>query len=527
MHVNSGKTTPLILMVLLALLLGMLVAPAAAQDPIVLRFPITSDPASLEPGLVKELISGQIALNLHAGLFTYDKDTNVVPYLVSDYDVSEDGTVYTFHLRDDALWHNGRPIVAADFKTGWERSLDPAVGSQAAGDPFRAIVGAEALWNGEAEELTGVVALDEHTLQVTLTGPSLTFLQNLAVPLTWVVPAEAVVEGQPQWVDQPVGAGPYKFVEWVPNVRIVLEANEDFFLGRPAVDRIEFVVVPDVSTALAQYEAGELDIVGVPSSDLQRVSEDPVLSQQLAYFTRAQLLYAGMNQSQFEPFQDVRVRQAFNYAIDDVVLAEQVLSGVRVPATGLVPPNIPEYNPDLAGYSYDPAMAQQLMADAGYPNGEGFPSLELASLSGTDAEAIASMLNANLGIDVQIVVPERADMIDGLWAHDRWQFFNFGWTADSPSASVWTYELIYCGLDSNFSTYCNPDVDALIDQAKAATDFEEAKSYWQQAEIMAMDDAALIPLGYARYIYLVNPELSGFAANLFGPIGFDSVVKAS
>jgi oligopeptide transport system substrate-binding protein len=517
------RTKQILVILTLVMLLTTSGVLTTAQEPVTLRFPITSDPASLEPGLVKELWSGLLALNLHAGLFTYDAETNVVPYLVDTYEVSEDGTVYTFNLRQNAVWHNGRAIVAEDFKLGWQRYLDQAVGAQTAGEPFLPIVGAEAVWNGEAEEIEGVVAVDEHTLEVTLTGPSLTFLQNLAVPVMWVVPDEAVVPGSPEWVDDPVGAGPFRFVEWRPNVHIVLEANDDFFLGRPAVDRVEFVVVPEASTALAQFEAGELDVVPVPASDLARVSEDPVLSEQLAYFTRAQLRYAGMNQSMFEPFQDVRVRQAFNHAIDRETIVQAILNDAWTVATGLVPPNIPEYNADLAGYTYDPARAQELMAEAGYPGGEGFPTLELATLDTTTAEAIAAMLSTSLGITVEIVQPERGDMIGGLWDHDRWQSFLFGWTADSPSAGVWTYELLYCDLDSNFSTYCNPDVDVLVDEARDATDFEVARAAWQAAEELAMEDAALIPLGYSRYIYLVNPAVDGFAANLFGPMGFEMV----
>lgn len=517
------RTTKVLVFVVLMLIFSI---QAFAQDePTVLRFPITSDPASLEPGLVKELVSGQLALNLHAGLFTYDIDTNVVPYLVSDYSVSDDGLVYTFTLRDDALWHNGRSIVAEDFKLGWERYLDASLGAQSAGEPWEVVVGGAELYAGEADELSGVEVIDDLTLQVTLTRPSLSFLQSLMTPVTWVVPLEAVVEGQPEWVDTPVGAGPFKFVEWTPNVSIVLESNPDFFLGAPEIDRIEFVVVPDTTTSLAQYEAGELDIVAVPPAELERVTNDAVLGEQIQYFTRAQIQYAGMNQSMFEPFQDVRVRQAFNYAIDRETLIASVLNSAWTVATGLVPPNIPEYNPELAGYAYDPVMAQELLADAGYPGGEGFPTLELATLSSTNAEAIAAMLNANLGITVEIIQPERGDMIDGLWAHDRWQFFLFGWTADSPSASVWTYEMLVCGLDSNFSTYCNEEVDALVEAARTATDFEEAKANWQDAEALAMQDAAMIPLGYSRYIYLVNPDVTGFRANLFGPLGFETVVK--
>lgn len=491
----------------------------------VIRYPITSDPSSLEPGLVLELFAGQIALDLHAGLLTYNENTELTPYIAESWDVSDDGTVYTFHLRDDALWHNGRAVVAEDFKKGWERYLDPNVGAQSGGAPFMGIVGAEAYANGEADDLTGVEALDDHTLQVTLTEPSSSFLQNLAVTTTWVVPPEAVVAGQPEWVDKPVGAGPFKFVEWQPNVKIVLEANPDFFLGKPAIDRIEYVIVPDANTALAQYEAGELDIAAVPPSDLQRVSEDPTLSQELGHWTRAQLIYAGMNQSMFEPFKDAKVRQAFNYAIDRESIIKNILNDAWEPATGLVPPHIPEYNPDLKGYPYDPEKAQALMAEAGYPNGEGFPPLEIATLDTTTAEAIAAQLSSNLGIQVEVLQPERGDMIDGLWEHDRWSFFFFGWTADRPSAAVWLYELLYGGLDSNFSTYDNPDYNALVDKAMAAIDPEEAKGYWQQAEELAMEDAAMIPFGYSRYFYLVKPNVKGFSANLFGPVGFAGVTK--
>lgn len=509
---------------LLASLVLLSAATAVAQDT-VLRYPISSDPATLEPGLVKELFSAELALNLHVGLFMYDGDTEVVPYLVDTYSVSDDGLVYTFNLRTDAKWHNGRSIVANDFKIGWERYLDPEVGSQTGGDPWRNVVGGPELYDGTASELTGVQALDDHTLEVTLSSPSMSFLQELAMPIMWVVPQEAVVPGQPLWVDNPVGGGPFTFVEWDPGSKLVLAANDDFFLGRPQIDRVEYHVVPDASTALAQYEAGELDIVAAPASQLGRINDDPVLSEQLTYFTRAQIQYAGMNASMFEPFQDPDVRQAFFQAIDRDTIAEAVQNGAWQNAEGLVPPNIPQYDPDLVTFPYDPEAARALLAEAGYPGGAGFPTVEIATLTSTVGEAIAAMLRANLGINVEVLQPERGDMIDGLWAHDRWQFFHFGWTADAASASVWTYEMLYCGLDSNFSTYCNDDVTAAIDAARASQDPAEATAAWRTAERIAMEDAALIPLGYARYIYLVNPDVEGFAANLLGPIGFHGVSR--
>jgi oligopeptide transport system substrate-binding protein len=511
--------TRIVAAVILVAVLGV----AAAQA--VLRYPITSDPATFEPGLAKELLTAEVALNLHVGLFTYDAETRVVPYLVRSYDVSDDGLTYTFHLHEGATWHNDRPIVAQDFKLGWERYLDASLGAQTAGDPWRLVVGGPAMFAGEADELSGVEALGDHTLEVTLTSPNPRFLEELAVPSMWVVPQEAVVPGEPRWVDTPVGGGPFRFVSARPGSLIVLEANDDFFLGRPSIDRIEYHIVPDPSTALAQYEAGELDVVPVPPAALARVTDDPRLGAEIQYFTRAQLQYVGMNQSQFEPFRDARVREAFFHAIDRDTIAERVQNGAWANATGLVPPNIPQHDPDLAARPYDPERARALLAEAGYPGGQGFPRLEIASLSATVGEAIAAMLGANLGITVEVIQPERGDFISGLWSHDRWTLFAFGWTADTPSAAVWTYEMLYCGLDSNFSTYCNEEVDRAIDLARSTVDPEASTAAWREAERWAMEDAALIPLGYARFIYLVRPGIEGFAANLFGPVTFADVMR--
>lgn len=500
-------------------------APVALAQATVLRYPVSSDPAALESALVSELISGQIALDLRVGLFRFNADTELEPYLVSEWTVSDDGLVYTFTLRDDAKWHNGRAIVAADIKAGWERYLDPQVGAQAGGDPWRDVAGGPELYAGEAEELVGVQVLDDHTLQVTLSRPSIDFLQELALSSTWVVPQKAVVAGQPRWVDGPVGGGPFRFVEWVPGSRIVFEAFDDFFLGRPEIDRLEYVIVPDANTALAQFEAGELDIVAVPPAQLARVVGDPVLGPQVAYFTRAQLQYAGLNQDVFEPFRDPLVRQAFFQAIDRDTIAQVIQNGAWTNATGLVPPNIPEHNPELETFGYDPEAAREALAAAGYPGGAGFPALEIATLDSTVGEAIAAMIAANLGIPIQVIQPERGDMINGLWGHDRWQFFHFGWTASQPSASVWTYDMLYSGLDSNFSRYSNTDVDAAIDLARSTLDAAEATAAWQEAEQIALEDAALIPLGYNRYIYLVSPEVHGFTASLLGPLSFHGVSK--
>jgi oligopeptide transport system substrate-binding protein len=496
------------------------------HEPIVFRVPISSDPeGTLEPGLTLALVTGWLAENLHAGLLKYDEDTNITPYIAESWDISDDGLTYTFHLRSDPTWHNGRPIVAEDFKKGWERYLDPNVAAQAAGDYLGSIVGAQDVLDGKTKELAGVEVVDDHTLKVTTVQPDPAFLLRMASPYGWVVPSESVVEGKPEWVDKPVGAGPFKFVEWKTNEKVVLEANDDFFLGRPLIDEIDYLVVPDPATSLAMYEAGELDIVDVGGADLQRVQEDPVLSKELKYWTRAQLLYYGLNMYIHDEFKDVRVRQAFNYALDKQQIIDNILFGAYQPATGLVPPGIPEYNPKLKGYAYDPAKAQQLMADAGYPGGAGFPPMQVSSSSAyaTEMEAFAAQVNENLGLSLEVNVVERGEMITGLWGHDSWDIFRWGWTADFPSAEVWTHQLLHSGLDSNFFGYNNPTFDALVDEARVTQDEAKRVSLWQQAEQIAMDEAAMIPFGYSQYIELVKPYVKGVAFNLNGPMWYKYV----
>jgi oligopeptide transport system substrate-binding protein len=496
------------------------------REPVVFRVPITSDPeGTLEPGLTLALVTGWLSENLHAGLIKYDEDTNLTPYIAESWEVSDDGLTYTFHLRDDAKWHNGRIIVAEDFKKGWERYLDPNVAAQAGADYLGSIVGADAILDGSTQELAGVEVIDDRTLKVTTVEPDPAFLLRMATPFGWVVPPESVVAGQPEWVDEPVGAGPFKFVEWKTNEKVVMEANDDFFLGRPIIDRIEYLVVPDPATALAMYEAGELDTVAVGGADLKRISEDPQLSKELKFWTRAQLLYYGLNMYKQEVFQDPRVRQAFNHALDREEIIDKLLFNAYQPAAGLVPPGIPEHNPKLKGYDYDPEKARELMAEAGFPNGEGFPPMQVTSdaRSATEIEAFAAQVSENLGVDIEVNVVERGEMINGLWGHEDWDIFRWGWTADMPSAEVWTHQLLHGGLDSNFFGYNNPEFDAIVDQARTTLDEQERISLWQQAEEIAIEEAAMLPFGYNQYIYLVKPYVKGVNFNLNGPMWYKYV----
>lgn len=499
----------------------------SSPSPAVLRFAIGEDPRSLEPGLSILLQDSLIALNLHVGLFAYDKDSVLRPYLVQDRKLSDDRLIWTFILHKNWTWHNGRVITAGDIKQGWERYLDPRLSAWGA-SYLTSISGAREMLAGSAFSLRGVETPDEHTLKVRLTRPDPLFPLRLGATPTWVAPPEVVLKGEPKWKDQPQGGGPFKLIEWQPRSRIVLEANPQFAGTKPWLDRIEILIVPDPTTALNLYRSGSLDIAPVVASQMRGLRNDPVLRNELHSWPAAQLLFIGLDAQKAAVFRDPQVRQAFTHAIDRVAICEQVLSGAWSPASGMIPTNVPGHSRG-PGLAYDPERARELLADAGFPDAREFPALELAVSQDTEstaAEAVAAQLRENLAVDVEVRRVEPGAFYTGLRAH-RWGAFLTGWTADYLSAEQWLFRLLYRDQPTNFTGYANPGFDALVDEALGTETEDEQARLWQEANRLATADAALIPLAYGRFAFLVKPGISGFAANVFGPVGFERVRKNS
>ena len=219
------------------------------------------------------------------------------------------------------------------------------------------------------------------------------------------------------------------------------------------------------------------------------------------------------------------MRQAFIYAINRQQLIDKVMVGDRFLATGYVPTGISEAVPDEKAYPYDPAKAQDLMTQAGFAGGKGFPKIEFVTTAdeGSLAEALTAMLKSNLGIDVTVRIGESGDVLTGLWALDKWDIVSWGWTADYPSADNWLYQLMYSKVDSDFPSYNNPAYDKLVDTAMAETDPAKRIAAWQAVEKMAYDEVPMIPFGFAKNLFLVKPYVKGFGALMMGPKRFETV----
>jgi ABC-type transport system substrate-binding protein len=250
------------------------------------------------------------------------------------------------------------------------RALLPATTSAVATTYLNDIVGARDVAEGKTTTLAGAKALDDRRLQITIDAPKAYFMAKLTYPTAYAVCKEAVESGGGR-IDETnvVGTGPFRLAEYSRGARILLTANDDYYQGRPKLDRIERLIVLDAGTRHQMFEAGQIDIVDVSTADLEQDRRDPKLSRQLHSFERPAVFYCALSPKAFPPFRDRRVRQAFNHAVDRDRLVQTVLLGVNTVARGIVPPGVPGHDPNLKGLVFDPERAKTLLAEAGYPDG--------------------------------------------------------------------------------------------------------------------------------------------------------------
>jgi oligopeptide transport system substrate-binding protein len=473
------------------------------------------EPPTLDPALTQDATSATYIVEIFSGLVTLSQDLEVVPDIADSWELSGDDTTYTFHLRDDVKFHDGKPVTAQDFKYSIERACDPATGSVVADAYLGDIVGTQDKLRGQADEVSGVVVIDDHVLEITIDSPKAYFLSKLTYPTAFVVDQENV-EGPPQpWTDKPNGTGPFRLAEYELGLRIVLERNEAYYgTPKPALERVNFVLAG--GSAMTMYETGELDAVPVDLTDIERVLDpsNPLNKELSITLPTLSIFYIGFN-VQEPPFDDQKVRQAFNYAIDKDKLIEVVLKKMDVKAEGILPPGMPGYNEDLQGYSYDPEKACQLIAESKYGDVNNLPEITLNVSGGGGATArqvaaIVEMYKQNLGVDIAIQQTDWATYLWDLRAH-RYQMFGLtaGWIADYPDPQDFLDVLFHSTSRNNDMEYSNPEVDRLLEEARGEQDFEKRMALYQQAEEIILEDAPIVPLTHNAEYWLTKPYVEG------------------
>ncbi len=464
-----------------------------------------SDPATvLDPIQVGDADTAVYVTEIFGGLVTLDLDLNVQPDIAERWEVSDDGMVYTFFLRDDAVFHNGRRVTAEDFKYSFERAADPANFSPTARDYLGNIAGVLDKLGGSADEVRGVRVIDESTLRIELLRPISYFLQELTYTVAFVVDREQVEDDPRGWTRNPVGTGPFRLKSWRPLEELVLVPHERYHLGPPKLDEVVFQL--GGGSLLTRFENDEIHVSPVPATELPGVlSGESDLSDLYRPAPQLSLSYLGMNVNE-PPFDDPLVRQAFALAINREAINEALYFNAFLVADGIVPPTMPGYAADVSSYPYDPERAAELLARSRYAGNMPRITLTYSGSGGDPPDTLQAYLQQwrdALGVEVELEAIEWAAYLREL-RRGTMQMYGAGWIADYPDPENFIGKLFGGDSETNHTGYASERVDALLREAAILGDNERRYQLYREAEQIVIDDAPVIPTFWGIDHYLVR-----------------------
>ncbi|MEK7681400.1 MAG: peptide ABC transporter substrate-binding protein, partial [Chloroflexota bacterium] len=465
-----------------------------------------------DPALASDTTSSGIILEVFSGLVSFTPDLQLVPYLAERWEVSPDAKTYTFFLRKNAKFHDGKPVTARDFKYSWDRIANPATESTTVDIYLGDVVGVSDVVRGKAKEISGIKVIDDYTFQATIDAPKAYFLAKLTLPAGFVVD-KANVEASKNWTRNANGTGPFKLKEYSIGKQIVLARNANYYREpAPKLDQVLYSL--SGGTPSTMYENNEIDVSGVSLADLDRVRDpkNPLNKDLVVSPPEFALYFIGFNVNK-PPFDDVKVRQALILAVDKDAITKSAFSNLRVPAYGILPPGMPGFNKDLKGLRYDPSKAKQLLAESKYAGKMPRILLNVPGTGGSvglDDEAMIEMWRKNLGITVEIQQSEWATYLQDLNARKYQMWGGSGWIADFPDPQNFLEVLFYSQSNKNDGNYKNPDVDKLIEQARTLQDVQKRMAMYQQAEDIIVNEVAVLPIWHGTESNrLVKPWVKG------------------
>jgi oligopeptide transport system substrate-binding protein len=495
--------------------------PRGAQ---VLHLASTDDVPTLDPAAGYDTASWTYEQMIFDTLVRYgDADVELHPDVATSWESSPDATTFTFHLRHDVRFSNGRPVTAADFRYQIERVLNPATSSKGV-EYYRSIAGAADFSAHRKPHVDGIETPDPYTIVFHLVGPDPIFPHKLSMPFAAAVPHEVVEKWGEDFSHHVIGSGSFKLKEWRGGERIVIEKNPDYFIkGLPRLDGVVELVGVNEELGWLKFESGQIDVGGIPPSEFPYVMKTPALRKLTHKQVTVTTNYLGMN-CQMAPFNDLRVRQAFNYAINKDKLV-QVLNGRGVVARGVLPPNLPGYDPSLRGYDYDPAKARALLEQAHLPPAFK-PSLWLRAdeTTVTLAESIQQDL-ALAGVNVELKPVAWGPLLEAIRQPKNIELFLLAWEADFPDPENFLSVLLSRQQwgSNNDSFYFNPEVDKLLQEAGPTTDLPKRYALYDQAEKIVIGDAPWVFLYYPVTYVIVQPWVHDYVLNPMRPTRFEKV----
>ncbi len=485
-----------------------------------------TEPQDLDPQAITGVPEHKIMSALFEGLATEDpQDLHPVPGLAEKWEISTDGLLYTFHLRANLQWSDGAPITAEDCVQSYQRMLTPGFASEYAYLLYDYVVGAKEFYDGKLKDFSqvGFRAPDERTLQVTLKNPSPYLMKIIASHYAWTpVPVKVIAKYGP--LDQKrtpwtrpgrlVASGPFQLQEWLPNQKIVVTRNPRYWdAATVKLDEIHFYPTEDISSEERMFRTGQLHKTNeLPNAkiDVYRreypnaLRIEPYLG---VYFYRCNVARPPLN--------DKRVRKALALAIDRESLVKNVTRGGQRPAYAVSYPDTAGYRPDAA-LAGGVAEARQLLAQAGFPGGKGFPEIELLYNTSENhraiAEAIQQMWKRNLGIEITLVNQEWKVYMDSQHTKN-FTLQRGGWIADYVDPHVFL-EIWVTSNGNNDTNWSNAEYDRLFQQALAAKNDPERYGIYQRMDAILVDECPIIPIYYYTRVYALSPKVQGYYPTL-------------
>ncbi|HYY88185.1 MAG TPA: peptide ABC transporter substrate-binding protein, partial [Chloroflexota bacterium] len=474
---------------------------------------LQGEPDNIDPNRSEFAPEAVVVRQVFEPLLQFDRDLKPVPGAASSFDVSPDGTTYTFHLRPDGKFSDGTPVRAKDFVYSYRRLLDPKTSAEYASFFTDAgIVGAKAFneGTGSADDV-GVRATDDLTFEVQLEQP-IGYFANLAA--LWVVPPlrQDIIDkaGEP-WAQDPstyVGNGPFKMSEWVHQDHITLVPNPNYAGSKPVLQKVTMLMVGSYEADYAAYRNNERDWALVPDADVQQVRGDPQLSKEAREYTELTTFWLQMNSAR-KPLDNPLVRRALARAIDRRALIRDVASGVGQPATSFIPPGMPGFQGELGkDIEFDAVAAKDLLRQAGYADSSSFPRLRFrfgtSTANQTRAEFIQAQLRQNLGIQIDLDSME-LKAYQAAYKNKDYELSYGGWTADYPDPQDWLSGLFGCNASNNKYNYCNPAFDQAATKGDMLTEPNARLQSYAQAQQILHQDLPVAPLFYRGRMVLVKP----------------------
>lgn len=495
---------------------------------------------TIDPALNNAVDGSIVIANAFEGLYKTDAENKAIPGVAKSVDISDDGLVYTFHLRDDAKWSDGEQVTAKDFAYAWTRALDPATAADYAFQLYY-IKGGEEFNTGKGtKEDLGIKVVDDLTLEVTLKDPTSYFLELTAFPTLMPIREDIVSENPDNWTleaETYVSNGPFKLTEYNMKESYVFEKNDEYYdKDKVKLDKLTFKMITDETSSYASVKNGEIHMSDlVPTAEIASGKEEGLVQIYPYLGTYFYVINVNNNADKLDPevqkaLGNKKVRQALNLGLDRRKIVDEVAQGGQVPAYSFVPEGIPgaEEGKDFAekqywdGEKFDVEGAKKLLAEAGYPEGKGLPTFELSYNSNEGNKLIAEAIQqmwAEIGVNVTLRNEEWAVFQDSR-KNGNYQIARHGWIGDYVDPMTFL-DMWMTGLGNNDPKFASAEYDELIRKAKAESDAKVRVGYLKEAEDILMEEMPIIPIYYYTQVKAVDPSVKDVRVSPLGQMYFD------